>query len=78
MEDDEVLVETAYFILQNKKLKKRESMQPYLSKHNTIIPVDREMKLDNYLFKNFTRISKAEFEALICMIGPKIVKKTLS
>lgn len=47
----------------------------YLSKRNTIISVDREMELDNYLFKSFTRISKAEFEALICMIGPKILKK---
>ena len=53
MEDDEVFVPTAYFILQNKKRKKREWMRPYLSKRDTIIPVNREMELDNYLFKNF-------------------------
>ena len=73
MEDDEV-VAAAYFILQNKKRKKREWMRPYLSKRDTIIPVNREMELDNYLVKNFTIISKAEFETLICMIGPNFVK----
>ena len=53
-------------------------MRPYLSKRDTIIPVNREMELDNYLVKNFTIISKAEFETLICMIGPNFVKKTPS
>ena len=51
-------------------------MRPYLSKRDTIISVNREMELDDYVYlvKNFTIISKAEFETLICMIGPNFVK----
>ena len=77
--DEIVLVSAAFILLRNhinKKRKKRTLwMQPFLSRLSNSETVTREVLLDSYLFKNFTRMSKSDFEFLLNAIGPRITKR---
>lgn len=78
--DDSILVSAAFILLRNrfnkteKKKKRALWMRPFLSKRSTSENLTRELILDSYLFKNFTRMSKNDFEYLLNIIGPRIVK----
>jgi hypothetical protein len=50
-------------------------MRPFLSRRSNSETVTREVLLDSYLFKNFTRMSKSELEFLLNAIGPRITKR---
>jgi hypothetical protein len=50
-------------------------MWPFLSRRSNSETVTREVLLDSYLFKNFTRMSKSEFEFLLNATDPRITKK---
>lgn len=78
--DDSVLVSAAFILLRSrinkteKKKKRALWMRAFLSKRSTSENLTRELILDSYLFKNFTRMSKNDFEYLLNIIGPRIVK----
>ena len=47
---------------------------PYLERRSGDAALLAELKLDGYLFKNFTRMSKSDFEVLCNLIGPTAQK----
>lgn len=78
MADELVRVAAAYIVLKTKlPQKKRRKMwiRPYFNKRDTIDSLSLEIALDEQLFKNFTRMSKSDFELIINKIGPKIKKQ---
>ena len=76
--DEIVLISAACILLRNHINKKRKKltlwMRPFLSRRNSET-VTREELLDSYLFKNFTRMSKSDFEFLLNAIGQRITKR---
>jgi hypothetical protein len=77
--DEIALVRAAVILLRNRINKKKEKrtlwMRPFLSRRSNSETVTREVLLDSYLFKNFTRTSKSEFEFLLNAISPRISKR---
>jgi hypothetical protein len=69
--DEIVLVPAAFILLRNrinkeKKKKKRTLwMRPFLSRHSNSETVTREVLLDSYLFKNFTKMSTSEVTVFV-------------
>uniref|UniRef100_A0A8D9EFN8 Uncharacterized protein n=1 Tax=Cacopsylla melanoneura TaxID=428564 RepID=A0A8D9EFN8_9HEMI len=77
-ESDEVLISAAYKVLQKFKKEKRNRriwIRDYLNKRETLKSISNELVLDSFLFKNFSRMSKSDFEYLIQKIGPNIKKQ---
>uniref|UniRef100_A0A8D9EFH2 Uncharacterized protein n=1 Tax=Cacopsylla melanoneura TaxID=428564 RepID=A0A8D9EFH2_9HEMI len=77
-ESDEVLISAAYIVLQKFKKEKRNRriwIRDYLNKRETLKSISNELVLDSFLFKNFSRMSKSDFEYLIQKIGPNIKKQ---
>lgn len=76
MADEMTLIAAAYIVLAEKRKKRtRMWIRPYLSRRDTLDSVDKELMLDKYLFKNFTRMSKSDFEFLVNRIGPNIQRQ---
>lgn len=80
MVDTEAVAVAAAFIVLYHRLKKHKSrrrvwIRPYLNRRETITNLDKELILDKYLFQNFTRMSKSDFEYLLNTIGPRIKKE---
>lgn len=76
MADEMTLIAAAYIVLAEKRKKRtRIWIRPYLSRRDTLDSVDKELMLDKYLFKNFTRMSKSDFEFLVNRIGPNIQRQ---
>ena len=50
-------------------------MRRFLNRRSNSETVTRKVLLDSYHFKNFTRMSKSEFEFLLNAIGPRITKR---
>jgi hypothetical protein len=79
--DEIVLVSAACILLCNHINKKKTRtlwMRPFLSGRSNSETVTREVLLDSYLFKNFTRTSKSEFEYLLNAVGPRITKRDMN
>lgn len=49
-------------------------MRRFLSNRNVSENLSRELMLDTYLFQNFTRMSKQDFEFLVQTIGHRIAR----
>lgn len=78
MADEMTLIAAAYIVLAEKRKKRtRMWIRPYLlvSRRDTLDSVDKELMLDKYLFKFFTRMSKSDFEFLMNRIRPNIQRQ---
>ncbi|CAG5020848.1 unnamed protein product [Parnassius apollo] len=76
MADEMTLIAAAYIVLAEKRKKRtRMWIRPYLSRRDTLDSVDKELMLDKCLFKNFTRMSKSDFEFLVNRIEPNIQRQ---
>ncbi|CAG5047183.1 unnamed protein product [Parnassius apollo] len=74
--DEMTLIVAAYIVLAEKRKKRtRMWIRPYLSRRDTLDSVDKELMLDKYLFKNFTRMSKSDLKFLVNRIGPNIQRQ---
>lgn len=51
-------------------------MRPYLARREYISPVCTELSWDSFLFKNFTRMSRYDFEVLLNKVRPILTKQT--
>lgn len=82
MDDYVVLAAVSAFVVMHlirKKKKYRNRriwMRPYLARRDYISPVCRELNLDDVLFKNFTRMSRTDFELLVNKVSPLLTKQT--
>lgn len=70
-------ISAAYIILSGnkKKRKKRWWMRNYLRERETRINILSDLRLSDGSFTNFTRMSSADFEFFLKMIGPSIYKR---
>ena len=73
---------TSAFIIMHslkKKSKKRNRrfwMRPYLALRGSILPLCNELNFDDFLFKNFSRMSREDFELLLNKVSPMLTKQT--
>ena len=58
-----------HVILNNKKYNKIIWIWPYLNKRESLLDVSKKLVLKNYLFENFTRMTKWDLEYLVQEIG---------
>lgn len=81
--DELYLAASSAFIIMhaiNKKKKKRNRrmwVRPYLARRQVLSStLWNELRLDDFLFQNFTRMSRSDFELLVNKLGPIITKET--
>ncbi|CAB0017418.1 unnamed protein product [Nesidiocoris tenuis] len=75
-DEKEVEIASAVVVLAAASKKRKRSIwqREYFSRRDLSTAVASELLLDNWLFVNFARMSKSDFELLVGMVGPKIRK----